>query len=292
MELLFAHARSLRLWRASVPLLRRFGVGAPGPLCRFEDLPPDQRHNPYILTGYRRCRSRAACLRSLLQWHNETVNVWSNLLTLALLVGLLVEDHASRFARLRVALAHRALLTAMALAYAAMLLLSAIYHTLNCTREARAWYRLDFAGVWFSVVAYVLGFTALQFRGVWRAVHLTAALLAALPSLALAMSSRYTDPRHDTSRIRAMGGFALYSLLPLAHHATCGEASLVARTLPGHLAVLLLLAVSLFVFVSRFPERRWPGAVDMLGSSHQIWHVGVGASVLLAHELQLAYVTS
>lgn len=276
----------------SVPLLRRVGVGAPGPLCRLEDLPPEQRHNQYILTGYRRCRSRAACLRSLVQWHNETVNIWSNLLTLAVLAALLVEDHASRFASLGVALAHRALLTAMSLAYAAMLLLSAFYHTFNCTREARVWYRLDFTGVWLSVVAYVLGFTALQFRGVWRAAHLSAAVVAAVPSLALAVSSRYTDPCHDASRIRAMGGFALYSLLPLAHHAKCGEASLVARTLPGHVAVLLLLGASLFVFVSRLPERRWPGKVDMLGSSHQIWHMGVGVSVLLAHELQIAYVTS
>ncbi|KAL1483071.1 hypothetical protein MTO96_002141 [Rhipicephalus appendiculatus] len=89
-----------------------------------------------------------------------------------------------------------------------------------------------------------------------------------------------------------MGWFALYSLLPLAHYAlSYGNPTLVARTVPGHVTVLLLLALSLCVYVTKFPERRWPGRVDYLGSSHQIWHVGVGICVLLAHRIQLAYVT-
>ncbi|XP_075559488.1 progestin and adipoQ receptor family member 3-like [Dermacentor variabilis] len=293
MEPMFAHARSLRLWwtasRFPLPLL--WGNGSK--LCRLEDVPPEQPHNPYILTGYRRCLSRNDCLLSVLQCHNETVNIWSNLLALAIVFALLVEDHAGgRFARLGVGLAHRALLTAMTLAYATMLLLSAMYHTFNCTAEARSWYRRDFAGVCLSVVAYVLGFTALQFRGAWRVAHLAAAILAATPSLVLAAAARFRDRRHDASRVKAMGGFALYSLLPLAHHAAYGDPRLVGCTLPGHLTVLGLLALSLFIYVKKLPERRWPGSVDLLGSSHQIWHVGVGVCVLLSHELQLVYVTS
>ncbi|KAH7942815.1 progestin and adipoQ receptor family member 3 [Rhipicephalus sanguineus] len=293
MELLFAHARSLRLWWSSsrFPLSLRSGTG--GQLCRLEDLSPEQRHNTHILTGYRRCRSHYECLLSLLQWHNETVNIWSNLLALAFLLALLVQDHAGgRFARLGVGLGQRALVTAMTLSYAAMLLLSSVYHTLNCTAEARGWYRLDFAGVWLSVVAYVVGFTALQFRGSWRVAHVVGAVFAAAPSFVLAASSRYVHHRHDAARVRAMGWFALYSLLPLAHYALFyGDPALVARTLPGHVTVLLLLALSLCVFVTKFPERRWPGKVDYLGSSHQIWHVGVGICVLLAYRIQLAYVT-
>ncbi|KAL1486539.1 hypothetical protein MTO96_009041 [Rhipicephalus appendiculatus] len=261
MELMFAHARSLRLWWASSRFPLTLRSGASGKLCSLEDLSPEQRHNHHILTGYRRCRSHYECLLSLLQWHNETVNIWSNLLALAFLLALLVEDYAGgRFARLGVGLGQRALVTAMTLSYAAMLLLSSVYHMLNCTSQARGWYRLDFAGVWLSVVAYVVG------------IH--------------------GAPVSRLLAVRAMGWFALYSLLPLAHYALFyGDPALVARTLPGHLTVLVLLALSLFVFVTKFPERRWPGKVDYLGSSHQIWHVGVGICVLLAHSIQLAYVT-
>ncbi|KAH7942814.1 progestin and adipoQ receptor family member 3 [Rhipicephalus sanguineus] len=293
MELLLARARSLRLrWASSrFPLSLRSGTG--GHLCRLEDVPPEQRSNPHILTGYRRCRSRYECFLSLLQWHNETVNIWSNLLALAFLLALLVQDYAGgRFARLGAGLGQRALVTAMTLSNAAMLLLSSVYHTLNCTAEARAWYRLDFAGAWLSVVTYVVGFTALQFRGLWRVAHVVGAVFAAAPSFVLAASSRYVHQRHDAARVRAVGWFALYSLLPLTHYAFLyGNPELVARTLPGHVAVLLVLAFSLCVFVTKFPERRWPGKVDYLGSSHQIWHVGVGICVLLAHKIQLAYVT-
>ncbi|KAL1486538.1 hypothetical protein MTO96_009040 [Rhipicephalus appendiculatus] len=206
MEHLYGRARSLRLWSASssrFPLSLRWGTGRQ--LSHLEDLSPEQRNNPHILTGYRRCRNRYECFLSLLQWHNETVNIWSNLLPLAFVLALLVQDYAGgHFARLGVGLGQRALVTAMTLSYAAMLFLSAVYHMLNCTSEARAWYRLDFAGVWLSVVAYVVGFTALQFRGSWRVAHVVGAVFAAAPSFVLAASSRYVDQRYDAGRVRGV----------------------------------------------------------------------------------------
>ncbi|KAH9365338.1 hypothetical protein HPB48_007604 [Haemaphysalis longicornis] len=292
MELLFAYARSLRpLGGTGAAVSRLFpDLRRSFSLWRIEDLPASERTNPYILTGYRRCRSRTACLWSLLRWHNETVNVWSNIITLGMLAALLVEDNASRFTELRVDPARRLLLTVMPVAYGAMLLTSAIYHTFNCTPNARALYLLDFAGVWLSVVTYVLGFTALQFRGIARILHLSGAIAAAAPSFLLTAVPSYRESRYDSSRIRTMAWFALYSLVPLGHFAVSGDVGLVTRTLPGHVTVLVLLTLSLAVFISHVPERLWPGAVDLVGASHQIWHVGVSACVLIAHELQFAYV--
>jgi hypothetical protein len=50
-------------------------------LLHWDDLPPWQRNNVYVLTGHRRaCTSHIASLRSIFRLHNETVNIWAHIL--------------------------------------------------------------------------------------------------------------------------------------------------------------------------------------------------------------------
>lgn len=50
-------------------------------LLGWDDLPPWQRNNVYVLTGHRRARpSHIASLRSIFRVHNETVNIWAHIL--------------------------------------------------------------------------------------------------------------------------------------------------------------------------------------------------------------------
>lgn len=50
-------------------------------LLQWEDLPPWQRNNIYVLTGHRRASpSHLASLRSIFRLHNEMVNVWAHIL--------------------------------------------------------------------------------------------------------------------------------------------------------------------------------------------------------------------
>lgn len=38
-----------------------------------------------------------------------------------------------------------------------------------------------------------------------------------------------------------------------------------------------------FIYIFRFPERRFPGKFDLFGSSHQIWHIFVLGGILSHH---------
>lgn len=306
MELLFSHARTIRttLLRDVGDVFKRFVFNVPdvwraSPDCTYanlEDVPAFQRHNPHILTGYRKFSTRSECLWGVLSWNNETVNIWSNLVTLGLLVALLVEDHTSRYDALGISLPDRCLSTGLAVSYGAMLLLSALYHLFNCTSEhlARYWYLWDVFGIVFSVVSYVVGFTVLQFRShpFWMSVHLVAEATVAVAPFTLACLPRYGAERHDHRRIRGIGVFVLFSLVPLVHSALLNDATLLRNTLPGHVTIFLVLLMSFVVFSTRLPEAKCPGAVDLLGSSHQIWHLGISVSALAAHELFFAYFQS
>jgi len=49
-------------------------------LVKITDLPPWYEVNPYVLTGYRPVMTFWPTLRTLFQWHNETLNIYTHLL--------------------------------------------------------------------------------------------------------------------------------------------------------------------------------------------------------------------
>ena len=48
--------------------------------------------------------------------------------------------------------------------------------------------------------------------------------------------------------------------------------------LPGLLGMFACFAAGLYFFMSRFPEKHWPGRFDVF-SSHFIWHVFIVAAM-------------
>jgi adiponectin receptor len=68
-----------------------------------------------------------------------------------------------------------------------------------------------------------------------------------------------------------------FSIIPLIHWITREGfySQEVQRTLPKVLITFLLFGVGFFFYVSKLPERWYPGKFDIAFQSHQIWHVFV-----------------
>uniref|UniRef100_H3C8C3 Progestin and adipoQ receptor family member IIIa n=1 Tax=Tetraodon nigroviridis TaxID=99883 RepID=H3C8C3_TETNG len=67
-----------------------------------------------------------------------------------------------------------------------------------------------------------------------------------------------------------------YGLLPTAHWVfiTGGFSSqLVQAFIPRVLVMYSIAALALIFYVSKVPERYFPGQLNYLGSSHQVWHL-------------------
>lgn len=60
-------------------------------LIRYDDLPYPWRVNPHIIRGYRFSESKVDCVRSIFDFSNETVNIWTHVV--GLLVVLAVAFH-------------------------------------------------------------------------------------------------------------------------------------------------------------------------------------------------------
>jgi len=120
------------------------------------EVPSWYAHNSFILTGYRPVtKSIPLCLRSLLQLHNETVNIYTHLIP-----GIFVLLASYSFDRYFTArfpqatwtdqLVFRIFLTASVVCFGT----SAAYHTLICHSEGYAslWVKADYVAIIGQIV--------------------------------------------------------------------------------------------------------------------------------------------
>lgn len=57
-------------------------------LIRYEDLPHPWRVNPHIIKGYRFSETKVDCVRSVFNFSNETVNIWSHAIGLCIVLAI------------------------------------------------------------------------------------------------------------------------------------------------------------------------------------------------------------
>jgi len=139
--------------------------------------------------------------------------------------------------------------------------------------------RIDLGGISFMIwgsalplVYYVFyndPFTRDLYMIVGTILCTSTLILAALPAHIL----------HKIKRTRVMsyvfaGAFAV---LPLVHASlkwgwNSDEVKRYTNE-GGLLLVAILYLVGTFVYISRFPESRFPGRFDLVGASHQVWHL-------------------
>ncbi|TWW66508.1 Progestin and adipoQ receptor family member 3 [Takifugu flavidus] len=161
------------------------------------------------------------------------------------------------------------------------MLCSVGYHLFACHRSektSRRWLSLDYAGISVGILGcYVPGiFYAFYCDASWCQVYLLTVL-----SLILAVFCAQVHPRYlsnDWRRIR-MSLFccvAGISVIPACHWVWLngGMSSDVVQLFLPRVIVMYLIAGAAFLFyVTKIPERYFPGQLNYLGASHQVWHV-------------------
>ncbi|XP_064485730.1 progestin and adipoQ receptor family member 3-like [Ornithodoros turicata] len=241
-------------------------------------------HRPFIHSGYRSCRTVKECFRSIIQWNNETLNIWTHLLGAVVFVGVLAYDTTVRFKQYNIAdITDRLLIVSVLCVYMATMLVSVAYHTFNCLSrsvyDVLLWY--DFAAVGASIGVTVASGLYLAFSGhpYLQALYLSIEgiiFIAAMPKLT-------TDPsRHLCAMI-------VFTVIPTMHWFYLSTPS--SHVLfPRIIALFMFSGTTYVIFEKKIPESSWPGTFDHVGSSHQIWHVMVVVLTMCWHETSLEFV--
>ncbi|XP_028968480.1 progestin and adipoQ receptor family member 3 [Galendromus occidentalis] len=255
------------------------------------------KNNPYITEGYRTFRSKEKCIRGIFLWNNETLNIWTNFVALIGILVLYTLDLLFNYSSIGFNSFDKILSGVMIVNYMAMLLFSSIYHIFNCCcyRCHRYWYFWDFVGIVASVYAYGVGFLFLQFRSIpfWISFYATIMSIIALIPISMCFHEKFAHEHYDESRSIWIGGFVMFSIVPIVHYVILqgGLGSIVVKyTLPHHIIVIGLLGASYIIYETKVPERLFPGRLNFVGSSHQLWHCGIGCSVFIARSLYFQYI--
>jgi len=251
------------------------GLFCKRPACRlgtFKDVPEIQRR-PYILDYYRLERPK---LRHLWCCHNELGNIWTHLLAWVYMFMRFVSWVSLQGDPSALEPDRRLYLSGIVAYFVASLVVFGIsvqYHWRLCSsmREVRCWLCLDqSACLGILMVGYFAGIPmGFHCYPVLRLAYLG---LSVVVSLSTALLLAFLGPDRSTAKASIIIGAGMIALIPAVHWLII---STEGRRAAGRMlmaSIVCALAAS-YVYKEYVPECFAPGRFDLLGSSHQVWHV-------------------
>ncbi|XP_003205602.2 progestin and adipoQ receptor family member 3 isoform X1 [Meleagris gallopavo] len=250
-------------------------------LYTYEQIPVFLRDNPYITDGYRAYLPSRLCLRSLFILSNESVNIWSHLLGFLLFFTLGIRDLTVVLPAARASREDFVICAVCLFCFQVCMLCSVGYHLFCCHRSektSRRWMALDYAGISIGILGcYVSGvFYAFYCSKYWRQVYLITVLAMILAVFFVQIHPNYLTQQWRRLRSIIFCSVSGYGIIPTIHWVSLNGgigAAIVQEFAPRVVVMYFIAAVAFLFYISKVPERYFPGQLNYLGSSHQIWHI-------------------
>ncbi|XP_013790183.2 progestin and adipoQ receptor family member 3-like [Limulus polyphemus] len=252
----------------------------------YDQAPDYLKHNPFIHSGYRVYLSTQECARSLLWWSNETLNIWSHIIGFVFFLGLLIYNSLVVIPQLHPFFEDAFINTCVIISFLVTTFFSVIYHTFGCCSESAyaKWLHWDLAGITATLAAIVTSGVHYGFHCFpeMKVFYLSIIGLLTAGALILHFHSYFQTNTFHYLRVSLFVLWAVFGVVPTFHcfHLYGGYDNPIMQTLLPRIGVMYLLCGTGFAFyITRFPECCFPGRVDFVGSSHQVWHVLIIAAM-------------
>lgn len=250
-------------------------------LLHWDDLPHWQRDNHHIHTGYRPASfSFLLSFQSLTYLHNETVNIYSHLLPALVAIPAAILLHRALKPRYETATEADILAFGCFFAGAAFCLgMSATYHTISnhSPLVARIGNALDYIGI----VGLIVGsFIPSIYYGFYcmpdlQRFYWTMICTIGLGCVTVSVLPQFRTPKWRPFRAAMFVGMGLSAIFPVLHGLQIYGPGLMTRKIGLGWMLLQggLYILGAGIYAARVPERLRPGRFDIVGHSHQIFHV-------------------
>ncbi|XP_050752247.1 progestin and adipoQ receptor family member 3 isoform X2 [Gymnogyps californianus] len=229
-------------------------------LYTYEQIPVFLKDNPYITDGYRAYLPSRLCLKSLFILSNETVNIWSHLLGFVLFFTLGIYDLTAVLPAAGASREDFVICSVCLFCFQVCMLCSVGYHLFCCHRSektSRRWMALDYAGI-------SIGILGCYVSGVFYAFYCNN------------IHPSYLTQQWHRLRSIIFCSVSGYGIVPTIHWVWLNGgvgASIVQEFAPRVVVMYFVAAVAFLFYISKVPERYFPGQLNYLGSSHQVWHI-------------------
>ncbi|KAH6819244.1 heptahelical transmembrane protein2 [Perilla frutescens var. frutescens] len=169
------------------------------------------------------------------------------------------------------------------------LIFSTVSHLFAC-HSRRFYYffwRLDYVGISIMIVCSFFApiYYAFSDQPLWRFLYLSSITLVGLVVVVTLLAPALSSGRFRSFRATLFLCMGFSGVIPATHAVILHwEHPLILGSLSYEIVMGLLYGAGAVFYVTRIPERWMPGAFDVVGHSHQIFHVFVVAAAL-AHSV-------
>lgn len=282
MRFLFCRLSSWNLGYISV-----LSLGLRGSTYKVDQV-PEPFHEYFIVSGYRHPKSTATqCILSLFCATNETLNFWTHFLpSLYFLWSLCGLSQTVDFWNDSFSYP----LLAYLVVWVVFPLTSAIAHTFNTmsVHARHVCFFIDYGAISLFSLAVAVGYRSYVFPKYFSDTfysdyYLVGAMINSVLCTVCACQTRFMKRSYFRTFLR-LGAFAfpyLYDNVPVVVRlllCTPEECALSAQF--SHARQFIFATTAAFLYATHIPERFIPGKFDIIGHSHQLFHISSAIAVM------------
>lgn len=224
---------------------------------------------PYIYDGYRVNARVIDCIKSVFQWHTETVNIWT------MIFASVLSCHMFTHVDKTVNRIPFALLTGSVLIHAPF---SLAYHTFMPVNTA-LFYTLRKLDITFILVSSVMMCFSMSYCvfSLPTTIMLTClSLFVSTKAIVCKWQSKHGHCiEQKTTTLLILPAIGIYMFPMIYHVAECIFRYKYSPSVPFVFFSIASLSVGAISYIYQIPEKWYPGRFNCIGHSHTIMHVGI-----------------
>ncbi|KAH7665423.1 AdipoR/hemolysin-III-related protein, partial [Dioscorea alata] len=260
-------------------------------LVGFDSLPEYLKDNEFILGSYRSEWPWKQTIVSLFSIHNETLNIWTHLLGFMFFLPCTIIIFQ---VGIQESITTRWPLYAYLFGVMFCLLTSSACHLLSCHSEHCAYtmLRLDYTGISTLIVTsfYPLVYYTFMCDPFVRNLYIGFITLFGVAAVLASLVPVFQTPEFRSVRALLFFCMGVSGLVPIIHKLMIfGKEPVAVMTAMYELVMGGFYGLGVVVYAVRVPERWMPGKFDIVGHSHQIFHVLVIAGAYTHFLASLMY---
>jgi len=256
-------------------------------VCHFHHLPQWLQDNDFLRKGHRPpLPTFRECFKSIFRIHTETGNIWTHLLGVVAFIGL-----ASFFLAMphtEINLQEKMVFSCFFAGAIVCMGLSFTFHTVCCHKNksiGRLFAKFDYCGIAFLTVGSFVPWLYYSFYCDFKPkiVYLSIVILLGILAVIVSLWDKFGQPRYRFLRAGIFIFFGLSGIAPATHYSIMNgwKLSIEEANLGWLILMGALYITGALLYAFRIPERFFPGKVDIVFHSHQIFHCFVIAGAFV-----------
>jgi len=228
---------------------------------------------PYIKKYYRINYNWKECLQSLFFFHNDTVNVWSHLISALIFIGLIIYRNIISDEFLWVS-------NFILVGSIVIFFISTTCHLFTplCRniKAAKLLFLLDYVAIITGLIIFETSFFYLLLINQNTIFDIVIAIISSLNCIPLCMRTYFTISNKPKFKTEIINYFVtLMNIIIFVIVCSISETHLmndVTVIVPFIFSNLIFIGSLIFNLTLHYPEKKIKNKFDLCGASHQIWH--------------------